>query len=1211
METLIDKLATGGSSTTVQNASAGSQAISFSADDIGLPAGGEATLTISGGGYSYSGTASADASGSVTFTIPRIPSGTGITVSLSVYRADGSLLYTGSRQQVVRGDSMQVSVSLARQFWTLPQGIHVLATPAGLLYKPETADTVSSTLSVEGFENAPEGVSYVWTDESGNQLGTGATLTRTANEVTGGTAPGIAPSDDITKTYTVTVSYTDAAGEFKTASASASVTVGLDATIPAFSFDMAAPASMDGSVGTASAWALTDLADGFTLTPAATEGSFPGGTSFHWEIQAAGGSLITRTTAVGEDCVVSPSDMGLDESIMGTQAAPTAITVRCTAKNDRAEEDVTAPARTQSVYLLYTIPAFSVLITPPSSYKASKSDTSDPLTPRYALVNTTDLFTLTPDPTASGVEFPAGTTFSWSVSVWSGSVPNTYSPADTAVGIDGVASFSGSGIAEADIGHTSAAANQISVSCTAHNPHALVAVDGSGSAAAFVLYTMPEFTISIAPPDSYNAANSTAASNTYALTSLTDGFTLTATLPAGESFPPDTTFQWTCGGSGITGATDDSCTLLPSALGMTAASPGTPASPKSMILGCCASCPNAAEDRLAPDQTVKAFRLTVPEFKIVVTPPDGIASETSGTGESATTTYLIGATAVNDTEKTFKLEAVPVDAADSFPTGTKFAWKFHTAASFTTPPSSGDDKIRNNTARKICNGNPSTSGAPYMIECKPMLDGAVLPPANATESVRMKMVLTPADLDGVLSNPSSYITALGITGSGTLASPYKLPPLTGIDSTGLAAIKSALKAHWSSISSYAVYVDLSETQLPDGLDMTSAFYDCHALVQAPQLPSDVTDLEYCFSGCTSLASAPEIPAGVTDLEACFSGCTSLASAPEIPDSVTNMNSCFSGCTSLTSATIPSSVTNMENCFGRCTSLTSAPEIPDSVTNMKWCFSGCTSLTSVPEIPASVTDLEACFENCTSLVSGPVIHASVTSLKECFKGCSSLTSATLPAGVTDLKSCFSGCTSLTSAPEIPAGVTSLYSCFEECTSLTSAVIPAGVTNMCSCFYKCTSLTSAPEIPDSVTDMSLCFLSCTSLTSVTIPDSGASLDMRSCFSYCTSLANAPVIPASAGVQGCFKSCGSLTGNVVIKNWSGNYTGMFNCGSSADQKPGESNPINIYVPYESAREAMITALKNASSGNPNFIEGDADHPEGDPTSNIKVYVGTPPSP
>ena len=46
MESLVDRLVNGG--TTAQNADAGTQTVIFSADSIGLPAGGTATLTISG-----------------------------------------------------------------------------------------------------------------------------------------------------------------------------------------------------------------------------------------------------------------------------------------------------------------------------------------------------------------------------------------------------------------------------------------------------------------------------------------------------------------------------------------------------------------------------------------------------------------------------------------------------------------------------------------------------------------------------------------------------------------------------------------------------------------------------------------------------------------------------------------------------------------------------------------------------------------------------------------------------------------------------------------------------------------------------------------------------------------------------------------------------------------------------------------------------------
>ncbi len=74
--------------------------------------------------------------------------------------------------------------------------------------------------------------------------------------------------------------------------------------------------------------------------------------------------------------------------------------------------------------------------------------------------------------------------------------------------------------------------------------------------------------------------------------------------------------------------------------------------------------------------------------------------------------------------------------------------------------------------------------------------------------------------------------------------------------------------------------------------------------------------------------------GVTDMSSCFYKCTSLTQAPVIPSGVTNMQGCFSGCTSLTQApVIPSTVTNMSWCFGGCKSLTQAPVIPSTVTNM--------------------------------------------------------------------------------------------------------------------------------------------------------------------------------------------------------------------------------------------------------------------------------------
>ena len=537
-------------------------------------------------------------------------------------------------------------------------------------------------------------------------------------------------------------------------------------SLPAFSIDIAPPASAAPVPDASSPWALDNLTDSFTLTPSTSAGSFPSGTTFHWEIEASGGSRITRTTAAGESCSVSPASLGLNESSMGTLTSPAAVTVRCTARNDLMDADEDAPAVTQNMFLGCTIPAFTVQISPPSSYKSAKSDESDPANPKYALVNKTDLFTLTPVPTASGAAFPAGTTFSWSVMVFAGSSMCTYSPAETTVGTNAVASFSDTGAPEADIGHNPAAANPILVSCTASNPRALTTVDSSGNAAAFVLYT-------------------------------------------------------------------------------------------------------------------------VPEFKIEVTPPAGIDSEPYGSGADATTTYLVSASAVSDSSKTFTLEAKPVNSSDTFPPGTRFAWKF-SGADFTTPPDTEEDRTRSETTYAICNGEPSASGAAYVIECKAVLDPAILPD-NATIEMRIKKVMSPADLGSFLTNPAAYATALGVTGTGSSANPYKLPAMTGIDSTGLATINSSLQSH------PGVYVDLSETQLPDGLDMTNAFSGCSTLVKAPVLPASVTDLNGCFNGCSKLREAPVLPEGVLNISGCFYNCSSLVTAPVIPESVVNMPYCFYNC----------------------------------------------------------------------------------------------------------------------------------------------------------------------------------------------------------------------------------------------------------------------------------------------------------------------------
>ncbi|MBP5464708.1 MAG: SUMF1/EgtB/PvdO family nonheme iron enzyme, partial [Treponema sp.] len=79
----------------------GTFTVELSAADIGLPAGGTVTLTITGNGVDYSESAGASADGKVTFEVARIAVGTTVTVTLTVRAADGSIAATGTKTQLV------------------------------------------------------------------------------------------------------------------------------------------------------------------------------------------------------------------------------------------------------------------------------------------------------------------------------------------------------------------------------------------------------------------------------------------------------------------------------------------------------------------------------------------------------------------------------------------------------------------------------------------------------------------------------------------------------------------------------------------------------------------------------------------------------------------------------------------------------------------------------------------------------------------------------------------------------------------------------------------------------------------------------------------------------------------------------------------------------------------------------------------------------
>jgi len=281
-----------------------------------------------------------------------------------------------------------------------------------------------------------------------------------------------------------------------------------------------------------------------------------------------------------------------------------------------------------------------------------------------------------------------------------------------------------------------------------------------------------------------------------------------------------------------------------------------------------------------------------------------------------------------------------------------------------------------------------------------------------------------------VNNLAAYLQELYDNGqTGSAADPVVLPPIVGLTPDNWTGISYALNSSPGS----SIYVDLSQTQLPEGITtMKNGFNWCSRMVKTPQLPATMTgSMMSCFERCYSLTTAPAIPAGVTTMQNCFMTCTSLTdvSAVTIPAGVSYVTRCFSGCTSLSDLsglTIADGVTTMLDLFVGCTALTDsavlALNIPSSVTDMGGCFEGCTGLTDLSgwTVPAGVTDLGSCFADCTGLTQAPAI----------------------PEGVQDLDGCFSGCTGLTKAPVIPASANRMVGCFRNCSGLTGNIVLKG-------------------------------------------------------------------------------------------------------------------------------------------------------------------------
>lgn len=372
------------------------------------------------------------------------------------------------------------------------------------------------------------------------------------------------------------------------------------------------------------------------------------------------------------------------------------------------------------------------------------------------------------------------------------------------------------------------------------------------------------------------------------------------------------------------------------------------------------------------------------------------------------------------------------------------------------------------------------------------------------------------------------------------------------------------------------------------LSLQYTFFHCTEMVEAPAIPSGVTNLSQTFYCCYSLAAAPEIPEGVTHMTETFAKCGALVTAPALPSTVIYLDWTFNDCNKLTAApTIPAGIISMDGAFYDCTALTGTVEINATPESYAECFAATKLpivLTGNSEVLAelaatsakgNVTVYSAITEDtqdtaryvpngCTYILSdGTVIEAGGTMPETVSDGdqlvtadytytyeqkyhyadpeldgwCVAVNDTTKTSygallsyingrPLINMTRAFEDCTNMVYAPELPDTVVDLDHAFDGCGALLEApVIPSGVTDLIATFQYCSALTKAPAIPTGVTGLNKTFAFCSSLTQApVIPGSVDSLYHT--FEGCTALQIAPEIPESVTkMTAAFYNCSAL--------------------------------------------------------------------------------------
>ncbi len=1045
---LMDAITAGDAGKVIQlvsqtgTASPETQTVTMSAADLGLPSGGTVTLTVTGSGVNFSESRVADADGFVRFEVPKVETNSWVTIELSVQDSGGTIFWYGrDTQQVKDGGSLEVRI--VRRFWTLPESLTVAVSPSAIAYNDTAPDSTSVTFSITNLSGAPDGaaLSYSWKDETGAEVGTGATLTRTAGQMLG--ASFVPMNDSETRTYSVDVSYTDASGSTVTSSGSATATIATAATLTVNATGLQTEGDryvLAVNKGTAVSFTAGVLCYGgtadYSWSPSGTAIGPVSGTGTHNEnagISPAAGGLSTLTvTATLADGRVLTKDidvyvLDLTLSKGGTPLGASDPVFITDATGDTPSATLTAAldglAGLSGVSYSWQVGSTSVATVSPAGSTPSATATVSSAAAGTTMVQVTASYKGVTTVPVSRPLCVVGLAVKESGTVLTGDLAMAK---DAAAPTSLTAEVSGYGTG-VSYGWT-VTGSSVTASGTSGTGNSLTPVAGGKStltvtatitAGGMTLSrTIDVYIFDIALSASATLTPSTEfvdawypAPDITMTTEDTAGVGITASLNG--TGMPEVEYEWQTSGADLpielTG-TGASCTVKPRATGMTTVKVrvkygGANVAYRNIHITVAGLAISGSATHVWNAAASHTMSLTVAPVGITAVDSYTTSAYTSSDTDVATVTVTGGGTGITVTAK--KGGAATITAKATYGGRPLTATKEIAILKLNVTDGTG--------ASVPATGSILTTGATKALTA--VLEG--IPAADVeyewTSSDSAKISLSPADEAATTLNSvdfgSSDITvtatyketavctktmafdvALAVESlSEYLASlnpadydadhPLVLPALA-VTGDNWDDIDSALKANTG------IYVDLSQTKIPVLRSLSYIFEDCTNLVKPPVLPGQISGtwasdgLDSAFSGCRNLTEAPVLPRLTKNMEDCFKDCRKLTKAPAIPSSVTSMKGCFYGCTNLSdlsAMTIPASCTNLGSCFDSCQNLVdlSTFVIPEGVRYMRYCFYYCQGLHVPPVIPASVTDMTSCFDSCYNLEGPVIIKANIT------------------------------------------------------------------------------------------------------------------------------------------------------------------------------------------------------------------------------------------